>query len=191
MTQSADSSANLSAASQQGDCSAAGALASTAGTPASAAAQSNQMPVVSPDQMPVPSDIHEAPSPLLPEHGDQLLQRQADSAIALAQGCNSAVDAVLCWIDFDTHDLPLNSTRGKRITTNCASLWAYVLDTRPDLVEEFMALIQTPGSAAHQAILDFSAAVISWPRPQKDTLTGLLLAGMTYHRQTHAAAEAN
>ena len=63
-------------------------------------------------------------------------------------------------------------------------------DTRPDLAEEFIALIQNPGSAAHQAILDFSAAVISWLRPQQHTLTGLLLAGITYNRHTHAAAEA-
>jgi len=108
----------------------------------------------------------------------------------MARGCNSAVDALLCWIDFSEHDELLNSTRGKRITTNCASLWAYVQDTRPDLAEEFITLVQNPGSAAHQAILDFSAAIISWLRPKQHTLTGLLLAGITYQRHTHAAAEA-
>ena len=70
-------------------------------------------------------DSHESYTPLLPEQGDQLLENNFDSAIALARGCNSAVDALLCWIDFAEHDEPLNSTRGKRITTNCASLWAY------------------------------------------------------------------
>ena len=86
------------------------------------------------------SRLTRASTPLLPEQQgdpDQLLQ--VDSAIALAQGCNSAVDALLCWIEFSAHDTTLSSTKGKRITTNCASLWAYVLDTRPDLVGEFIA----------------------------------------------------
>ena len=100
------------------------------------------------------------------------------------------MDGLLCWIEFSAHDTTLSSTKGKRITTNCASLWAYVLDTRPDLAGEFIVAVQNPGSAAHQAILDFSAAVTSWLRPEQYTLTGLLLAGITYNRKTHAAAEA-
>ena len=104
------SSANLPVALQQGDCSATGALfASGAGDLASTAAQSNQMPVVSPDQM-LTSDPHETTSPLLPEQGDQLLQRQVGNAIAMAQGCNSVADALLCWVEFPAHDPSLNST---------------------------------------------------------------------------------
>ena len=144
-------------------------------------------------------DSHESYTPLLPEH------EQGDSCCIISLTAQSLwpwrEDATLPWmlccagltLQNTRDDELLNSTRGKRITTKCASLRAYVQDTRPDLVEEFIALIQNPGSAAHQAhqaILNFSAAVISWLRPQQHTLTGLLLAGITYNRHTHAAAEA-
>ena len=128
------------------------------------------------------------------EQGDQPLRHSfsadSESLVNMARGCNSAADAILCWIDLLQHDVPLNSTRGKRITTNCASLWAYIQDERPDLTAAYIGGISCPGHAAHQAAQDFATAITSWLRPQPHTLTGLMVAGMTYDRDAHAAAEA-
>ena len=59
------------------------------------------------------------------------------------------------------HDVPLNFTRGKRITTNCASLWAYIQEERPDLAAAYIDGISCPGQchAAHQAAQDFATAI--------------------------------
>ena len=180
----------LPSGSQQGDCPAA---ADNTGRPdrpeniTAAAHNDLNAPSLAADADTARSK--EDQTPVLPEQGDQLLLRHSDSAVTMARGCNSAADALLCWIDFLQHDVQLNSTKGKRITTNCASLWAYVQDERPDLTGAFIAGISCPGHAAHLAAQDFTTAITSWLRPQAHTLTGLIVAGMTYDRDSHAASE--
>ena len=108
----------------------------------------------------------------------------------MARGMSSAADALLLWICFAMHDLPLFCDQGKRWTTNCASLFAFVHSTRPDLTSAFFEGIQQPGYAAHQAIQNFLAAIASWLNPEEHTLTGLLLAGLIFKRTEPAAADA-
>ena len=90
--------------------------------------------------------------------------QQGDSSadrMRMARGMSSAADALLLWICFAMHDLPLFCDQGKRWTTNCASLFAFVHITRPELTSAFFEGIQQPGYAAHQAIRLFRA---SWLR---------------------------
>ena len=108
----------------------------------------------------------------------------------MAHGMNSPVDALLMWICFKEHDVTLYCDSGKRWTTNCASLFAFIHLTRPDLTAAFLEGISMPGYAAHQAIQNFLAAVISWLNPAEHTLAGLLLAGLTFINDQPAAADA-
>ena len=108
----------------------------------------------------------------------------------MAHGMNSPVDALLMWICFKAHNVTLYCDSGKRWTTNCASLFAFIHLTRPDLTAAFLEGISMPGYAAHQAIQNFLAAVIPWLNPAVHTLAGLLLAGLTFSRDQPAAADA-
>ena len=94
------------------------------------------------------SDDHAANGqPMFSEQGGQLL-RHSDSAVNMARG-SVTLPRMHCWIDFLQHEVPLNSTKGKRISTNRASLWAYILDVRPDLAAAYIDGISCLGCAAH------------------------------------------
>jgi hypothetical protein len=123
--------------------------------------------------------------------GENLLSEQLRCSTLVARGCDSPADALMLLIKFRVHDAPLFCDKGRRWTTNCASLFAFIKAERPDLTAAFLQGISRPGHAARQAIQEFLAAVASWLDPELYTLTGLLLAGLTFDRGQPAAADAN
>ena len=123
--------------------------------------------------------------------GENLLSEQLRCSTLVARGCDSPADALMLLIKFRVHDASLFCDKGRRWTTNCASLFAFIKAERPDLTAAFLNGISRPGHAARQAIQEFLAAVASWLDPELYTLIGILLAGLTFDRGQPAAADAN
>ena len=66
------------------------------------------------------------------------LSEQLRSSSLVARGCDSPADALLMLIRFSVHDVPLFCDKGRRWTTNCASLFAYIKAERPELAAAFL-----------------------------------------------------
>ena len=102
---------------------------------------------------------------------------------------NSPAACMQLQLRFRDHDPPLFSEAAKRWTTNGPSMYAFIRQVRQELCCALEEGMRQPGFAAHQAIQEFTAAVVSWLTPRDHSMTSILMEGIGFAKDSAASTD--
>ena len=159
-------------------------------------------PSSAPSTVPVPAQVQApapAPVPAQAQQGTAAAvtgkQVQPTQGTAAPEGTchaiclNSPAACMQLQLCFRDHDAPLFSDSAKRWTTNGPSMYAFIRQVRQELCCALEEGVRQPGFAAHQAIQEFTAAVVSWLTPRDHSMTSILMEGIGFSKDSAACTD--
>ena len=69
---------------------------------------------------------------------------------------------------------------------NGPSMYAFIRQVRQELCCALEEGVRQPGFAAHQAIQEFTAAVVSWLTPRDHSMTSILIEGIGFAKDNQS-----
>ena len=102
---------------------------------------------------------------------------------------NSPAACMQLQLRFRDHDPPLFPKATKRWTTNGPSMYAFIRQVRQELCCALEEGVRQPGFAGHQAIQEFTTAVVSWLTPRDHSMTSILMEGIGFAKDIASSTD--